>query len=144
MAAEAHGPQRNTGIRAGAADFSTLLVKMMNMDMALSGGDAFADVPASHSAASAIETLSQLGILNGSDGMFRPADEITYAEAVAAFVKALGYGQLAQYSGGYPSGYFSVANEKGMLKGLKIAQSDTITLGQLALLASNFLETDLF
>ncbi|MBU5449797.1 S-layer homology domain-containing protein [Acetivibrio sp. MSJd-27] len=126
------------------ADFSTLLVKMMNMDIALSGGEAFADVPASHSAASAIEILSQLGILNGSEGLFRPGDEITYAEAVAAFVKALGYGQLAQYSGGYPSGYFSVANEKGMLKGLKIAQSETVTLGQLALLSSNFLETDLF
>jgi protein-disulfide isomerase len=47
---------------------------------ALAGSALFRDVPADHWAAGAISRLQEAGVLKGSDGLFRPNDDVSRAE----------------------------------------------------------------
>ena len=54
--------------------------------------------------------------------MFRPDDIITVDETLKILVEILGYGVVAEVKGGYPTGYFSVANMIDLRSGISGAQ----------------------
>jgi len=78
-----------------------------------------------------IYSVPKLSVLTGlleseADEVYAPSAYITYNDAVAAAVTALGYEQQALYQGGYPSGYTQVAGFIGLLGG--VSGSRTLSL----------------
>lgn len=71
------------------------------------------------------------------DGTFKPDNNVTYAEIVSMLVRMVGYGDLAEYQGGWPNGYLSVGNEKGITKGVAAAQDTAVTRAQVAQMIYN-------
>ena len=85
---------------------------------------AFSDVSSDHWASRNIETAAKLNIISGlSDGTFAPELSVNYEEAVKMAVNLLGYGLLAEFKGGYPLGYLSIAMETNILSGVDRAMT---------------------
>jgi len=80
----------------------------------------FTDVNSETMYCTHIQAMENLGIINGNGmGNFYPESPVTLQEAVAAAIKLLGYDIYAETMGGYPTGYFNVANQAGISKGVK-------------------------
>ena len=104
----------------------------------------FPDVAVSHWANGYINVATSQGLIIGDDnGNFRPDDSITYAEAMAIFVRAVGYEVMAEDKGGYPSGHVIVAGNNGMTKNVQGTSNQPITRGNVAYLVSNTLTVNL-
>lgn len=104
------------------------------------GESKFPDVSPDHWANGYINVATSHGLVIGDDvGTFRPNDSITFAEATAIFVRALGYDVMAEDKGGYPNGHFAVGSNIGLTKNVQGTSSTPITRGNVAYLASNSL-----
>lgn len=99
----------------------------------VTGVNNFVDVPADHWAAGVIGYAAQLGIVNGyGDNKFGPEDNVTYDQAVKMLVVALGFENVAQRKGGYPSGYLAVASQYKITSGVKATtEAPRATVAQL-------------
>ena len=73
---------------------------------------------------------------------FRPAEPITYAEAVKMCCAAAGYGVQAVLSGGYPAGYLSIAREMGLEQNLQVQMNTPLTAEQAQILLYNTLNAE--
>ncbi len=115
-------------------------VKLLNLSLIRSDQTLFADVPENHAYFQYINTAADYGIISGDgSGNFRPDDTITAAEAVKIMVETLGYRSLAVSKGGYPSGYFMVANQLKLLR--NFPQEGKITRFHLANILSRAMNT---
>ncbi len=102
------------------AEYAAIVCRILDMGDAGANqvGGYFTDVEADHWASGYIATASQLGIVNGmGDGTFAPSAEVTYEQAIAMLVRALGYELKAQTMGGYPTGYMMIANQESITVG---------------------------
>ncbi len=102
------------------AEYAAIVCRVLDMEDAGANkvGGYFTDVTADHWASGYIATASQLGIINGmGDGTFAPEAEVTYEQAIAMLVRALGYEKKAQSIGGYPTGYMVIANQESITVG---------------------------
>ena len=80
------------------------------------------------------------GFISGyEDGSFKPDNNVTFAEMVSMLVRVAGYGRYAEYLGGWPNGYLSVGNDKGVTKGVSAGSDVAVTRGQVAQLIYNTL-----
>ena len=91
---------------------------------------------------SAIDELSQLGIINGfEDGTFRPDNNVTIIQLLKMAICSLGedgYMAEAVENGGYPNGYNTVAEKYGFSKGIAVdAINQPATREQTAQIISN-------
>lgn len=114
------------------AEFAAVVCRALGYgDVA--GVNNFVDVPADHWAAGVIGYAAQLGIVNGyGDNKFGPEDNVTYDQAVKMLVVALGFENVAQRKGGYPSGYLAVASQYKITSGVKAtAEAPRATVAQL-------------
>ncbi len=100
------------------AEFAVLLVRALGLENsadAAKGDTQFTDVTVEAGyewASGAINVASRLGYIEGhGNGMFGPAEKITYEQAVTMIVRALGYKPAAEDKGGYPIGYLVVAEQ---------------------------------
>ena len=124
------------------AQFTAVLVRMMGWETVTPETPTYADVSASHTWYSALETAAAHGVedytWSGSSRMFRPGDAITRAEMSKLLVQALGlenaaaslnYNRMTPYSETLHhtpftdlpegnEGYISVAYTIGMTKGI--------------------------
>ncbi len=92
------------------AEFVTMLLRFMNAGSMQSPTTEFSDVPPSHFANGYIGYAVSRGICEGyGDGIFGPDDTVTYAQAVKMLMSVMGYGMVAEQSGGYPDGYLGAA-----------------------------------
>ncbi len=104
----------------------------------------FPDVSVDHWANGYINLATAQGLIKGDDnGNFRPNDSITYAEAMAIFVRALGYEPMAEDKGDYPNGHVVVAGSIGLSKNVQGATNVPITRGNVAYLTNNALTVGL-
>ena len=111
-------------------DFSSMISK----------GNAFKDVPFEHPHYPVITAAKDLGIVNGdAEGSFNPDKQINLAEGIAMLINALGYTHHAAQLGGFPTGYYQIANEIGMLKNVNIGLYDTVNGGDAVRLIYNSL-----
>ncbi len=111
-------------------DFSAMIPK----------GQAFKDVPVDHPYYSVITAAKDLGIVNGDGSSnFNPDKQINLSEGIAMLVNALGYTHHATQFGGFPSGYYQIAREIGMLKNVNLALTDTVNGGDAVRLLYNSL-----
>ncbi len=106
------------------------------------GVQRFSDVPSTHWAYSVINTVCDLGLMNGiSDTEFDPESTITVDQAYKVVVCLLGYRPKALLKGGYPTGYRIVASDLGLTSGVK--SSGKITRGDVARIFYNALDVEL-
>lgn len=78
----------------------------------------FSDVPESHWAAEAIYAAVSRGLVSKTD-KFNPDDIITLEQAYKIVVSALGYGEYAEFNGGWPIGYTMQAKILKLGSGVK-------------------------
>ena len=110
------------GIDLNAADtvtrneFVALTMRMINVEC----GEYkffYNDVSADDSFAAEISEARIRGVASGvSEYYFGSGNAITYSQALAMIIKALGYGDLTELYGGYPVGYYALANELKITK----------------------------
>lgn len=100
----------------------------------------FNDVSVSHWAVGYISKAAELGIIGGyGNGKFGPEDPVTQEQIVKMLVCAWGYEYDATVAGGYPNGYINVANDLGILFGIRTVPSDPAPRSVVASLVYNTL-----
>lgn len=146
--------------RAEFCKMAVCILDKRDLEPAQRGRTIFTDVGSGHWArgyvnlASSLTTSGELAgvgeesggdrlILGVGDGSFEPDRAITFGEAVAILIRMLGYsaGDIAPGMAWY-DGYLSLARENGLIRGLTVAGSATITRGQTAQLFRNLLFTN--
>lgn len=79
----------------------------------------FSDVNDKTANVAYIGIMESLGVINGGgSGLFRPDEPVLVRDAVTVAVRLLGYDIYAEANGGYPTGYFAVANKAGLTAGV--------------------------
>ncbi len=93
------------------SEFAAVVCRAMNQESAAIGAANFTDVSADHWAAGYIGWAAAQGIVNGrGDGSFDPDANVSYNEAIAMIVRAMGYEwYVEEMLGGYPTGYARIA-----------------------------------
>ncbi|MBQ7033655.1 MAG: S-layer homology domain-containing protein [Clostridia bacterium] len=132
----------NLDIPVSRADMAQIVLNMLNLKntpaFGMQPGETFTDVPEEHPAFNAAHLAMQMGHVSGyGDGTFRPEVHITNEQAVKMLVSMLGYAPRAGERGGYPDGYWSVAEEIGLLENTTLERTAEATQGQIARLLMN-------
>ena len=105
----------------------------------------FTDVLADNENFAKLSGTAALGIISGySDGTFRPENPISYDEAIAVIMKALGYRVAAEVKGGWSVGYKSTANQVGLTDGIEIEDETSISRIEAVELIYNALDCPVF
>ena len=108
------------------------------------GRSQFPDVPADHWANGYINVATAQNLVVGYDtGYFLPDKEITYAEAMTIFVRAMGYEVYAQSKGGFPQGYIVAGSNNGLTKNVQGSNASPISRGNVAFMTVNALEANM-
>ena len=132
-------------IKITRAEFATTVLRLISMDhiaKVMKPESNYSDVNTSHWAVREIKLAGDEGIINGfEDKTFRPEGYVTYNQAVAMLVRALGYGDDAIKKGGWITGYKMVAYETGLLNGINDLGEGEITRADAAKLLKNALIT---
>lgn len=125
------------------AEMATVILKLLNVTDYAPYENVFTDVAAGDWHANIVQTAVNMQIVSGmGDGTFAPNTPVTYAQAVKMVVCALGYGDYAQYRGGWPTGYISAANRVNLTKNATGTLDAAAPRGLVAKLAYNTLLTD--
>jgi len=129
------------------AEFIDMIVRMLGLEAVSNtgiNGMRFKDVPDTYWAANSINIASDMGLISGEGyNLFKPEEIITYMQAIKIIVCALGYDMLAEKQGGYPTGYLTIASQKGITKKLSVRLDEPAKRGGIAQLIFNSLEVDL-
>ena len=129
------------------AEFTAIIVRTLNAgDSLLSAPDLpprFNDISPDDWFYDYVNILTDMRIINGfDDGGFHPYDKITLDQALKVITIVLGYAIQAEQSGGYPSGYSSLAARLGVIKGVSI-DSEMLTRADIAVMIYNSLDISL-
>ncbi len=111
-----------SGESISRADFVKLLGTLLNISGDVTGERIFEDVDSSDSLNIYLAELTDRGIISKGNN-FRGQDNITYTEALAMAVRAAGYKNAAELTGGYPSGYIKTANQSGISDGIRYSDN---------------------
>ena len=127
--------------RAEATKVMVAALNQIDSAESMKGSTKFTDVEAKHEWATGfINAGVQAGYINGmGDGTFAPDANVTYAQMVKMLVSAMGYNEYAEFLGGYPNGFISIANSEGVTSGVKANADDNVTRAQVAQLVYNAL-----
>lgn len=88
----------------------------------------FYDVPAEHPKAEYVYKALDAGLIYGyGNNTFLPDECISYDEAIAVLIRALGYEKVAISEGGYPRGYSKIASTIGLSKNLRVVSHEALT-----------------
>lgn len=117
------------------AEFTALVLDMLNVREGYGNGQYFLDVDKSHPYFFKISGAAEYGIIKGDGTYFYPDRQITYAECVIILLNAMGYKDLSHLEGGYTTGYLKMAGDVGLGKG--ISENDKVTVGMAARLMLN-------
>lgn len=121
------------------SDFLLTLTKLFGMGIITNTETSYADVENGTDLASAVRFACDAGIISKSDN-FYPTRSVTYNEAYKMILSALGYQAEALYEGGYPTGYYVVATQLNLNKGV-LNKTDTLSACDFYVLLFNTLNT---
>lgn len=118
-------------------DFGSTMTKyeFVNMIENLYGDNKYGTVKSD----TAINDAAAQGLISSVEA-FQPHDDILYEEAVKIAICALGYGQMAEFKGGWYTGYFAVASNLGILQGVSGSFDTPMTKGNLIKLIYKMLD----
>lgn len=125
-------------------EFCAIVVKLFALEQFVSTPEHtyFYDVPISHPYIREISFLYEAGMINGTgDNKFGADDAITFDAALTILLRGLGYENVAARNGGYPTGYYRVADNYGVLDGIEIGGSKQLLAGDMYKLLANAAET---
>lgn len=95
------------------AEMATIVLRALNMQATATYNNIFSDVDSAYWAASTIQSAADQNIINGfEDGTFQPDGDVTTVQVWKMLVCAANFGQEAEYNGGWPNGYATVANNR--------------------------------
>ncbi|WP_296969501.1 S-layer homology domain-containing protein [Tepidanaerobacter sp. EBM-38] len=125
-------------------EFAKILVTSLKMDTAVKAGLGFThfkDVEATRWSAGYIGIAAGQGLIKGyPDGTFKPANQVSYAEAITMLVRALGY-KDEFLSGQWPANYLAKAGEKEITKKVKFTDAyGFANRGDVAIMVNNTLD----
>lgn len=125
-------------------EFAKILVTSLKMDTAAKAGLGFThfkDVEATRWSAGYIGIAAGHGLIKGyPDGTFKPANQVSYAEAITMLVRALGY-KDEFLSGQWPANYLAKAGEKEITKKVKFTDAyGFANRGDVAIMVNNTLD----
>jgi len=92
------------------AEFVTAVTMLLGKGIETNVPTGFVDVPAEYAYSGNIKYAKDLGLISNVE-IFSPDVPVTYAQAIKILMCATGHGQKAEFMGGYPAGYFKVAND---------------------------------
>ncbi len=119
-------------------EFATIICRLLDEEenaLAIKTSP-FNDVASNRWSAGYIARAAELGIINGyGNGKFGPEDPVTVAQAAKMLVCAWGYGDNAVEAGGWPDGYVSIAEDLGILNGVKSGTSESAKRWEVAMMA---------
>lgn len=120
------------------AEMATLICRMRDQAEGLTTAERFPDVPVAHWANPYVSKAVELQVVTGYDtGLFGPADQVTYEQAVTMLVRAAGLGEEAALAGGYPNGFLAVAERYGMLEGIQSQVGEALSRADIAMILYN-------
>ena len=126
------------------AEFATLVVRARGLEQGAKLAQFqsnFVDVKSSDWFAGFVNVASGQEIIKGySDKTFKPQNQVTYAEAVAMIIRALGYEPSVR--GVWPNNYIAKASELGIAKSIT-APNSAATRGEIFKMLDNALSVDL-
>lgn len=100
----------------------------------LTGTAPFPDVGREHWASGFVSAAVETGIIQGyTDGLFRPDNNVTYAEALTMIIRAVGRAPL---TGVWPDNYVAIAVSLGLTEGLTFWPGVAAPRGDVAMLTS--------
>lgn len=123
--------------------FAKLVVEALGLGKAAEAAQVtteFSDVAPTRWSAGYVNIAAGQGIVNGMpDGTFRPAEKVTYAQAVTMLVRGLGYKD--QYlPGNWPQNCIAKAAELDLTDDVEFAPSGNADRGSVAILVNNTLD----
>ncbi|MDY3928221.1 MAG: S-layer homology domain-containing protein [Clostridia bacterium] len=117
------------------ADFACMIARLMGYEERniKPEEDIYPDVSADYWAAENIEYVTDMKIFTGyGDGKFYPEEAVEYNQILKSVLTMAGYETAAEYKGGYPNGYITLAAELGVTKSIspskKMTRSDVFAL----------------
>ena len=139
------GPEK-TVTRAELAKMLVVCLGLGSEVEALATKSVFTDVPTNHWAAGWINAAAQSKVIVGyPDGSFGPEKTVTYAEAFTMALRALGYGNVADFEGTWPTSYMLKAVELDLTRDMDGVKTDVAaTRGNIAILLWNMLRTKMW
>ena len=132
--------------RAQLAKMLVICLGLGDTVEALEGKTVFSDVDENHWASGYINAAVQSKMIAGyPDGTFKPEKEVSYAEAVTMVIRALGYGNVVDSEGVWPTAYMLKAIELELLDDMGSPKSGEAALrGNVAILLWNMLRTPMW
>lgn len=129
------------GDRVTRAEFTGALVRSFAIGTDAFYENVYADVDEANPYAREIFAAYKAGIVSPANN-FEPDSPLLYEQAVKMVVVAIGYGNIGEYYGGYPSGYLKAANSIKLLKNVGSIDGEMSPAGAMELLY-NLLTSDL-
>ncbi len=133
--------------RAELAKMLVICLGLGDQVDALSTRTVFSDVPATHWAAGYINAAAQSKVIVGyPDGRFQPEKNVSYAEAFTMALRALGYGNVVEAEGTWPTAYMLKAVELELTDDMvgEIKPAAASLRGNTAILLWNMLRTPMW
>lgn len=94
-------------------EIAQILCNLFKVDATKDAQPMFNDVPEEYRGY--VETVVRNGYMSGyGDGIFGANDYVTYEQLIKIFVSVLNGGNMAELSGGFPTGYIKVAHKLGI------------------------------
>ena len=120
-------------------EFVGIAVKAMK-DGLMAGEFPYTDVSDDNPYREEIAVAYSVGAVSSSD-KFNPDSEITYEQAAKILISFLGYGYMAEESGGFPGGYVSNAYSIGLFDGLTYRTDAKVSGAEGATMIRNAMES---
>jgi hypothetical protein len=132
--------------RAQVAKMLVICLGLGDSVESLSGKTVFSDVASNYWASGYINAAAQSKIIVGyPDGTFKPENQVTYAEAFTMALRALGYGNVVEAEGTWPTAYLLKAVELELNDDMDPYTADKpATRGNTAILLWNMLRTPMW
>jgi len=140
-----YGPEKEV-TRAQLAKMLVICLGLGDSVEALEGRTVFTDVDESHWASGYINAAVQSKVIAGyPDGTFKPEKNVSYAEAVTMVIRSLGYGNVVDTEGTWPTAYMLKAVELELLDDMGSPKAGEAALrGNVAILLWNMLRTPMW
>ena len=125
-------------------EFAQAAAKIIGIAPSSSFVASFTDVPNEHIYAPYIYAMKSAGFMNGTSAdTFAPDEPIYFEQAISVLVKLAGYNDVAMATGGYPTGYMSIASKNGILDNVYPIIGSPLTKGSLLELTKNTATCDM-
>ncbi len=108
------------------AEFVASVARMLAAQSEIVDTAPYNDVDAEHEYAPEIAFAKGMGLISDAEN-FNPDNPITYTEAIKILICAMGYGEKAELTGGYPTAYLKIANDLDMLDVVNLNNNSTLS-----------------